>query len=263
MTQRSTRRVSRSPRTGFTLIELLVVIAIIAILAAILFPVFARARENARRASCSSNLKQIGLGLLQYVQDYDENMVRTSYGAGFGDGRSGPDRYKWMDAVQPYVKSTQLFNCPSDAQPFGRPYIQTVPGVGPANNFNYGSYSINCAGDGLSGPSSNERDVSNAAIQAPATTIWVADQEAYATVDPAYRFVGNNITFDENIRPRRMQAFNGQSSAWVERHLETINLLYVDGHVKAVKMNVIATVNTKPGAILPASKYPFLTNEDD
>ena len=73
MTDTTKRSCSESAiKRGFTLIELLVVIAIIAILAAILFPVFARARENARRASCASNLKQIGLGLMQYVQDYDE-----------------------------------------------------------------------------------------------------------------------------------------------------------------------------------------------
>jgi prepilin-type N-terminal cleavage/methylation domain-containing protein len=70
-----------SLRRGFTLIELLVVIAIIAILAAILFPVFARARENARRASCSSNMKQIGLGFLQYTQDYDERMPSVADGS--------------------------------------------------------------------------------------------------------------------------------------------------------------------------------------
>src|SRR5476649_2802466 len=74
-TRTHTRRAERTQHAGaFTLIELLVVIAIIAILAAILFPVFARARENARRASCQSNLKQIGLGITQYCQDYDERM---------------------------------------------------------------------------------------------------------------------------------------------------------------------------------------------
>src|SRR5213075_380179 len=98
-------------RRGFTLIELLVVIAIIAILAAILFPVFARARENARRSSCQSNLKQIGLGALQYTQDYDELMVRTSYGASNGDGPrdAAGAKWQWMDAIYPYVKSSQIF----------------------------------------------------------------------------------------------------------------------------------------------------------
>ena len=89
-------------KTGFTLIELLVVIAIIAILAAILFPVFARARENARRSSCMSNMKQIGLGVMQYLQDYDERYM--------------PEHDEWVDAVQPYIKSTQIFRCPSLAE---------------------------------------------------------------------------------------------------------------------------------------------------
>jgi prepilin-type N-terminal cleavage/methylation domain-containing protein len=98
-------------RRGFTLIELLVVIAIIAILAAILFPVFARARENARRASCQSNLKQIGLGLMQYVQDYDERLP----GRMFHDGGGAEDSTQnWRRTIQPYVKSTQLFRCPSN-----------------------------------------------------------------------------------------------------------------------------------------------------
>ena len=95
-------------KTAFTLIELLVVIAIIAILAAILFPVFARARENARRSSCQSNLKQIGLGILQYTQDYDEYMPVGTTGNGAGG---------WVGQVYPYVKSLQIFICPSDYSP--------------------------------------------------------------------------------------------------------------------------------------------------
>src|SRR5689334_5202516 len=78
----------QAAKPGFTLIELLVVIAIIAILAAILFPVFARARENARRASCQSNLKQIGLGIMMYTQDYDETFPRSAIG-GFTYQNSG------------------------------------------------------------------------------------------------------------------------------------------------------------------------------
>src|SRR5436190_15559888 len=99
-------------RTGFTLIELLVVIAIIAILAAILFPVFGRARENARRSSCQSNLKQLGLGLLQYTQDYDE-MLPAGYNgvppAGNGFWGTG-----WAGCIYPYVKNGQVYVCPND-----------------------------------------------------------------------------------------------------------------------------------------------------
>lgn len=92
-----------SKRIGFTLIELLVVISIIAILAAILFPVFARARENARRVSCQSNLKQIGIGIAQYTQDYDEKTLVVDENIG----------YTWFAPLQPYIKSEQVFRCPS------------------------------------------------------------------------------------------------------------------------------------------------------
>ena len=94
-------------KSAFTLIELLVVIAIIAILAAILFPVFARARENARRSSCASNLKQIGLGFIQYTQDYDEKYMPVFVNL-------GPDSKMWAQQLQPYIKSVQLFACPSN-----------------------------------------------------------------------------------------------------------------------------------------------------
>jgi prepilin-type N-terminal cleavage/methylation domain-containing protein/prepilin-type processing-associated H-X9-DG protein len=105
---------SSRTRSGFTLIELLVVIAIIAILAAILFPVFAKAREKARQTSCLSNLKQLGLAVLQYTQDYDERFpwYRNVAIAGYNDGVcSGGQSY--LSTIIPYVKNVQIFTCPS------------------------------------------------------------------------------------------------------------------------------------------------------
>jgi prepilin-type N-terminal cleavage/methylation domain-containing protein/prepilin-type processing-associated H-X9-DG protein len=118
-------------RRGFTLIELLVVIAIIAILAAILFPVFAKAREQARKTTCLSNLKQIGTAVLMYVQDYDEQYPYA--------GRDWPSAafLDFFVVTAPYIKNTQIFKCPSDIFPGGWSrawaeenisYTQTIPG---------------------------------------------------------------------------------------------------------------------------------------
>jgi len=109
--------------SAFTLIELLVVIAIIAILAAILFPVFAQAREKARQAACISNLKQLGTGLMQYVQDYDETYPKSESGgtpapggnAPMPDGRTFFGRWRWQLQMYPYVKNLGVFVCPSDS----------------------------------------------------------------------------------------------------------------------------------------------------
>jgi len=113
-------------RDGFTLIELLVVIAIIAILAAILFPVFAQAREKARAIGCLSNLKQIANGFMMYAQDYDECLplsVRTPGG--------GADPIYWYDVVQPYLKNRQILKCPSgppqDEVNYGVPSCSLCP----------------------------------------------------------------------------------------------------------------------------------------
>lgn len=116
---------SRKPQKGFTLIELLVVIAIIAILAAILFPVFAQAREKARQTSCLSNMKQQGLGILQYVQDYDELMPQGNIrypdnwqSAGYVwafPSTSNVSGTTWANAAQPYIKNQQIFFCPSSS----------------------------------------------------------------------------------------------------------------------------------------------------
>jgi prepilin-type N-terminal cleavage/methylation domain-containing protein/prepilin-type processing-associated H-X9-DG protein len=123
-TKRQRVQSHRIVHRGFTLIELLVVIAIIAILAAILFPVFARARENARRTSCLSNLKQIGLGVMQYTQDQDGHYPPAYY---YKNNASSAGGYvQWSGLVQPYVKSEQLFVCPSHP---GGGHTPTFPGL--------------------------------------------------------------------------------------------------------------------------------------
>src|SRR5688500_9419459 len=111
----------RLKANGFTLIELLVVIAIIAILAAILFPVFASARETARKATCQSNLKQIGNGWMMYTQDYDERAPINTWNLGTFPG--DPPGGGWMNQImfiriQPYVKNLQVLRCPSDGNPY-------------------------------------------------------------------------------------------------------------------------------------------------
>src|SRR5919107_1459723 len=106
-THRSTRNGSRKP-SGFTLIELLVVIAIIAILAAILFPVFAQAREKARQATCLSNMKQWSIGTKMYLSDYDETVVPC-----YVYTVHGVHLQWWSDLLDPYVKNDKVWHCPN------------------------------------------------------------------------------------------------------------------------------------------------------
>ena len=232
---------SHRVRPAFTLIELLVVIAIIAILAAILFPAFARARENARRSSCQSNEKQIGLALLQYIGDYDETMPFSFYGSMGNSNTAGstPDNYKWMDAVFPYIKSEQVFNCPSDSATNTYHF---------RDGLNYGSYGLNgaysAAGDAYTPPrSSTLYRVSAASLATPSTTVWVTDNNnAPSTVNTggSQGFFWASPATNPPVTastPRQLQNI-------VERHLDTTNVLFCDGHVKALKLDALAKTKT-------------------
>ncbi len=235
----------RSGRQGFTLIELLVVIAIIAILAAILFPAFARARENARRASCQSNLKQIGLGLIQYNQDYDE-----SYPILRG-GSTGNDANGVFSLIQPYVKSTQTLQCPSETNGpnTGGPGGTLDPAMA-----GYSDYSYNLTlGYAQSAPNGGMRGLALAALTQPVLTVMAAD---YVSGTSGNYSVGIAPVGSVNGAANLATTANGAA----QRHLETQNFLFADGHVKAYKgqaLNQSATVyNGCTPSVLGGAVYP-------
>ena len=252
--------------TAFTLIELLVVIAIIAILAAILFPVFGRARENARRASCQSNLKQIGLGVIQYTQDYDGVLPPSEL-----------DNIYWPRLVQPYIKSTQVFACPSGEQKdFAANTTYTDPSLSPTTSGGVtvggrtsycglvaavqpgdSSYSRNligntsalwpnasnwgrtASGNGLdkfgfagsaAGGGAND-SMMEAAIEDPAGTIHIMDAIAGSTGTNTCNTGGASIIGIRNLYNTDLYKQAGTAKvSW--RHFEGYNALFGDGHVK-------------------------------
>ncbi len=218
--------------SAFTLIELLVVVAIIAILAAILFPVFGRARENARRSSCQSNLKQMGIMVAQYTQDYDERYPLTYYGA----SASGTSQ-SWVTFMQPYIKSTQVFSCPSESAATGN-----APGA--AFPVHY-AYNLSIGGNGAIAYTML------ASIASPASTVMMTDSGSLQAGTTNSTQAANT---DPSLWPRRVATdkhtswilVTPTSSNWsfttvdygapAARHLGTTNILWADGHVKSQKV---------------------------
>jgi prepilin-type N-terminal cleavage/methylation domain-containing protein/prepilin-type processing-associated H-X9-DG protein len=201
-------------KQAFTLIELLVVIAIIAILAAILFPVFAQAREAARKTSCLSNLKQMGLAMLMYTQDYDEKMVLWEQGSGnvFFDSQGFATSYDRL--LQPYVKNNNISGCPSDLSDAGFP----SGGVYAIRSFaipgNIGGNWCNTA----TNPQPNPPVL--AAMPLPAYTIMLNERDNCASgqTDPHTVWGWCSVNDAES------------ETAW--RHNSQANYVYADGHVK-------------------------------
>lgn len=258
---------TRQLKSGFTLIELLIVISIIAILAGILFPVFARARENARRASCQSNLKQIGLGVLQYVQDYDEFMPPAVF-TSIETGDSAPGYALSGARIGPYTRSDQILVCPSDPGPrftvrsvsgtadvpcsyivtedqfTGKTGFRAAPALG-GNTFafTWGAFSYSFP-------------VPLADFAAPAETIMVTEQDESRL--GADRFI--------NAFPAApsLPNYSAYASSLVSnRHLQTINYLFADGHVKAfrrpdrLQFNVVSLDRSGANATLNGVSYYY------
>lgn len=226
----SASRAAFAPKSGkgfaFTLIELLVVIAIIAILAAILFPVFARARENARRASCASNMRQLGLGILQYTQDYDERLPAAMVGedgknktggwmfySAFGSGTTDPKFDPAQGSLYPYVKSSQIFVCPSDSQ----------------GQLDGNSYALNsCVAPGVATGVSGTKAL--AAFDETSKWMLLSEEKTYKnTTDDAYQLLGTNDLSD--------------------RHMDGSNVLFLDGHTKWLRRDKIISDNLQSGGM--------------
>ncbi|NUQ70248.1 MAG: prepilin-type N-terminal cleavage/methylation domain-containing protein [Chthonomonadales bacterium] len=209
-------------RRGFTLIELLVVIAIIAILAAILFPVFAQAREKARAVSCLSNHKQLGTGLMLYVQDYDETYPITFY---MGFEGAAPCILTSFQALQPYQKNSQIVVCPSDAQQLDFVSATALMGFpapcSAAPPVRYLSYQPNMRLIDVGDPNYLVNPVNGFTgrpVRRMADVEFPAETGAYADATIALQGgTANYTTYDMPVQAR---------------HTSTINVSFADGHAK-------------------------------
>ena len=221
--------INRLKSKGFTLIELLVVIAIIAILAAILFPVFAQAREKARQTSCLSNLKQIGTSVLMYADDYDEtyppyvcgiawweNLAKysgypcTKYSQiEFEMGGPGPN-YTWMDSIYPYVKNTKIFECPS---------MKGYAGYG-VNRF---VADYNASGTPVK---------TNVDVASPADCILYMDTPILQQGTAVHTVAKLDIHYINEFQKGYYAGVGGTFLAAANRHNDGGNFMYFDGHAK-------------------------------
>lgn len=211
-------------RIGFTLIELLVVIAIIAILAAILFPVFARARENARRTSCASNLKQLALGLLMYTQDNDGGLPAYA--------RNGSAT--WAKLYLPtidYVKNDQVYRCPS------APTSDFA-----ASDYRGGQYGLTWNNEGTSGVNWSVL-FANPVTRFTARIDGVPDAVKTCLIGETWTAGGTYVGQRYNDTGWASAQFRVATGSWEnllpDRHLEGANYAFVDGHVKWLKKETV------------------------
>jgi prepilin-type N-terminal cleavage/methylation domain-containing protein/prepilin-type processing-associated H-X9-DG protein len=245
-------------KKGFTLIELLVVIAIIAILAAILFPVFARARENARKSSCQNNLKQLALGFKQYTNDFDERYPIVAVTVG---SATGVPPYGWADALQPYIRNNQVYQCPSDTAEgtdnptetgysdywYNKNFVRTINrGTSTiqtgANESMLGSVAQTVlSGDGGSLQASNTGNARYAICGTSAaadvdTTNGVANATATTTADNS-QCLETGVGTGNAPSSTTIDANSTATFPAAQMHLDGANMAFADGHVKWYRGN--------------------------
>jgi prepilin-type N-terminal cleavage/methylation domain-containing protein/prepilin-type processing-associated H-X9-DG protein len=252
--ENGTRRRDEGRTKGFTLIELLVVVAIIAVLAAILFPVFARARENARRASCISNLKQYGLATIMYVQDYDEHYPPnynypngTSTPVALDGAWNSGGQTCWPVILYPYTKSMGIVYCPSASK---NPALNFGANGNPIY-LNYGANDLVFLLPTAASP------VLQSKLATPSLTYMLMDFGAIRA-DAAYAYTPSATNYlpgtgELGVTPSSAIASYAESDFQSGRHFGGVNVCFVDGHVKWLKTSVMLaqaqeTTPTKYGA---------------
>jgi len=263
-----------APLRGFTLTELVVAVAIVALLSGMLFPMFAQSREKARSSTCESNLRQIGLGLIGYSQDYDGQLPPAWIGWSANPAVSVPfpGTARWMDVEQPYVKNTEIFTCP-DSQtkytpvPPDRIVSETNPATGQPYAAENGGYSMNVTYYSdphvhpptpvFDQPGNGRRSLSN--IADPAGTAYIFDfHNGQASFQCAWSAGGQTQPrIDNNAHPRTL----GGGGWLVELHNGRLNTEFCDGHVKSVDLDFL----TQPGKIVEdgVPDYCHFTIEND
>jgi len=238
-------------RRGFTLIELLVVIAIIAILAAILFPVFAQARDKARSAQCLSNMRQMGNALLMYTQDYDESFHKgagmvTPAANGFGANNNTRGWFHWPWFYGPYTKNAGIFDCPSSPDKAQDTLAVTDWG----NDGNYGYNYSGLTRDQGTPPRSL------AEIDQPADTFVFFDSGDPAVVEGTNNWTKLLEELDLNLNCDINQIGAAYSKECALRHSGRVNVAFVDGHAKSISWSQFLT---RRGDNI----YPWMINWSD